>query len=76
VALDTSYEKPAPVRVIAQAMTGYVNRLGPIWVDGQVAQLTRRPSTSTVFIVLRDTVAEVSLPVTCSRALFDSSPFR
>lgn len=73
MALDTSYEKPAPVRVIAQAMTGYVDRLGPIWVEGQVAQLTRR-STSTVFVVLRDTVAEVSVQVTCSRTLFDSLP--
>lgn len=74
MALDTSYEKPAPVRVIAQAMTGYVDRLGPIWVEGQVAQLTRRPATSTVFVVLRDPVAEVSLQVTCSRTLFDSLP--
>lgn len=74
MALETSYEKPAPVRVIAQVMTGYVDRLGAIWVEGQVAQLTRRPATSTVFIALRDAVAEVSLQVTCSRTLFDSLP--
>jgi exodeoxyribonuclease VII large subunit len=74
VALDTSYEKPAPVRVIAQAMTGYIDRLGDIWVEGQIAQLTRRPSTSTVFVILRDPVAEVSVQVTCSRTLFDSLP--
>ena len=72
MALETSYEKPAPVRVIAQAVSGYVDRLGPIWVEGQVAQLTRRPTTSTVFLVLRDPVAEVSVQVTCSRAVFDS----
>jgi exodeoxyribonuclease VII large subunit len=72
VALETSYEKPAPVRVIAQAVSGYVDRLGPVWVEGQVAQLTRRPTTSTVFVVLRDPVAEVSVQVTCSRTVFDS----
>lgn len=72
MALETTYEKPAPVRVIAQAMTGYVDRLGPVWVEGQVAQLTRRPTTSTVFIVLRDPVAEVSVQVTCPRSVFDS----
>ena len=72
MALETSYEKPAPVRVIAQSVSGYVDRLGPIWVEGQVAQLTRRPTTSTVFLVLRDPVAEVSVQVTCSRAVFDS----
>jgi exodeoxyribonuclease VII large subunit len=72
VALETSYEKPAPVRVVAQAVSGYVDRLGPIWVEGQVAQLTRRPTTSTVFLVLRDPIAEVSVQVTCSRTVFDS----
>ncbi len=72
MALDTSAEKPAPVRVIAQALTGYVARLGPIWVEGQVAQLTRRPNVGTVFVTLRDPVAEVSVLVTCSRTLFDS----
>ncbi len=72
MALETSYEKPVPVRVIAQAVSGYVDRLGPVWVEGQVAQLTRRPTTSTVFVVLRDPVAEVSVQVTCSRAVFDS----
>lgn len=72
MALETSYEKPAAVRVIAQALSGYVDRLGPVWVEGQVAQLTRRPTTSTVFVVLRDPVAEVSVQVTCSRTVFDS----
>ncbi|MGH3447256.1 MAG: exodeoxyribonuclease VII large subunit [Nocardioidaceae bacterium] len=72
MALDTSLEKPAPVRVIAQAMTGYINRLGPIWVEGQIAQLTRRPNTATVFLTLRDPVAEVSAQVTCHRSVFDA----
>ena len=72
VALDTSFEKPAPVRVIANAMTGYVNRLGAVWVEGQIAQLTRRPHTSTVFLTLRDPLAEVSVQVTCPRAAFDA----
>jgi exodeoxyribonuclease VII large subunit len=72
VALDTSFEHPAPVRVIANAMTGYVNRLGPVWVEGQIAQLTRRPQTATVFLTLRDPLAEVSLQVTCPRSAFDT----
>ena len=74
VALDTSFERPAPVRVIANALTGYVNRLGPIWVEGQIAQLTRRPNTSTVFLTLRDPLAEVSVQVTCARSVFDAMP--
>jgi len=74
VALDTSFEHPAPVRVVANAMTGYVNRLGAIWVEGQIAQLTRRPSTATVFMTLRDPLAEVSVQVTCHRSVLDAMP--
>jgi exodeoxyribonuclease VII large subunit len=74
VALQTSVDKPAPVRVIANVMTGYIARLGPIWVEGQVAQLARRPNTSTVFLTLRDPLAEVSVQVTCHRSIFDSLP--
>jgi exodeoxyribonuclease VII large subunit len=72
MALETSVEKPAPVRQIASALSGWINRLGWVWVEGQIAQLTRRPGTQTVFLTLRDPVAEVSVAVTCSRRVFDS----
>ncbi|MPZ95220.1 MAG: exodeoxyribonuclease VII large subunit [Propionibacteriales bacterium] len=72
MALDTSLDKPAPVRTIANALSGWINRLGWVWVEGQIAQLTRRPGTQTVFLTLRDTAAEVSLSVTCPRRVFDS----
>src|SRR4051812_25956926 len=55
-------------------MTGYIDRLGDISVEGPIAQVTRPPPPSTVFVILRDTVAEVSLQVTCSRTVFDSLP--
>jgi exodeoxyribonuclease VII large subunit len=71
MALETSVEKPAPVRQIANALSGWINRLGWVWVEGQIAQLTRRPGTQTVFLTLRDPVAEVSVAVTCPRRLFD-----
>jgi exodeoxyribonuclease VII large subunit len=74
VALETSFDHPAPVRVVANLMTGYIARLGPVWVEGQIAQLTRRPQTSTVFLTLRDPVAEVSMQVTCARSVFDAMP--
>jgi exodeoxyribonuclease VII large subunit len=72
VALETSPEKPAPVRVIANAIAGYVDRLGAVWVEGQVAQISRRQGMNTVFLTFRDPVADVSIAVTCSRQLFDS----
>lgn len=74
MALETSLEKPAPVRAIANAISGWIDRLGPVWVEGQVTQVSRRPGLATVFLTLRDSVADISVPVTCSRVLFDSMP--
>src|SRR5262245_16812124 len=70
--LETSAEKPAPVRVIANAVSGYVDRLGPIWVEGQIAQLTRRHPN--VWLSLRDPLADVSVAVMCRRDIFDALP--
>lgn len=71
MAMETSPESPAPVRQIANAIAGWVDRLGAVWVEGQVAQVSRRPGLNTVFLTLRDPVADISVPVTCSRTLFD-----
>jgi exodeoxyribonuclease VII large subunit len=71
MALETSPQAPAPVRQIANAISGWVDRLGAVWVEGQVAQVSRRPGLNTVFLTLRDSVADISVPVTCSRMLFD-----
>jgi exodeoxyribonuclease VII large subunit len=70
--MDTSPEQPAPVRQIANAISGWVDRLGAVWVEGQVAQFNRRQGMNTVFMTLRDTVADISIPLTCPRQVFDS----
>jgi exodeoxyribonuclease VII large subunit len=72
VAISTSPEHPAPVRQIASAISGWIDRLGAVWVEGQIAQLNRRQGMNTVFLTLRDTVADISIQVTCSRQVFDS----
>ena len=72
MALQTSPEHPAPVRQIASAISGWIDRLGAVWVEGQIAQLNRRQGMNTVFLTLRDTVADISIQVTCSRQVFDS----
>jgi exodeoxyribonuclease VII large subunit len=72
MALQTSAEKPAPVRVISNAIHGWISRLGFVWVEGQITQLTRRPGTQTVFLILRDIAADVSIQVTCPRRVFDT----
>ncbi|HET7358482.1 MAG TPA: exodeoxyribonuclease VII large subunit [Nocardioidaceae bacterium] len=70
--LQTSPEHPAPVRTIANAIAGWIDRLGAVWVEGQIAQLNRRQGMNTVFLTLRDPVADLSVTVTCSRTVFDS----
>jgi exodeoxyribonuclease VII large subunit len=70
--MQTSPDKPAPVRQIASAISGWIDRLGAVWVEGQIAQLNRRQGMNTVFLTLRDTVADISVQVTCSRQVFDS----
>ncbi|TAK68639.1 MAG: exodeoxyribonuclease VII large subunit [Actinomycetota bacterium] len=63
MALATSPEQPAPVRTIARLVSDWVDRLGAVWIEGQVAQLTRRPGARTVWLTLRDTDADMSLQV-------------
>jgi exodeoxyribonuclease VII large subunit len=69
--LETSSEAPVPVRVVAMKIRDWISRLGEVWIDGQIAQLTRRPGVSTQFLTLRDPDANVSLTVTCARGILD-----
>ena len=59
-----------PVRTVARLISEWVNRLGRVWVEGQVTQLSRRTGTS--FLTLRDPVGDVSLSVTCPRSVLDA----
>ena len=73
MALQTSPQQPAPVRQIATLLAGYIDRLGAVWVEGQIAQLNRRQGMSTVFLTLRDPLGDMSVTVTCSRQVVDSA---
>ena len=57
-------EAPWPVRTVARKIAAWVDRLGAVWVEGQLAQVTARPGTGTAFLVLRDPAADVSLQLT------------
>ncbi len=69
MALETSEQSPAPVRVISTLLQDYIDRLSSIWVEGQVAQFKPRPGASVQFITLRDTDAEFSLKVMINSSL-------
>ncbi|WP_430780842.1 exodeoxyribonuclease VII large subunit [Actinoplanes sp. G11-F43] len=59
-------DEPWPVRVVSQKITAWIGKLGWVWVDGQVAQISRRPGSGVVFLTLRDPASDLSLTVTTS----------
>lgn len=63
MALETSADAPASVRSIATRLAEYIDRLGSIWVEGQVAQFRPRPGASFQYFTLRDLEADSSLNV-------------
>ena len=73
VALESSPEHPQPLRVIARAVRGWVERLGAVWVEAQLIEINRRSGTRTIFLTLRDKLAEVSVSVTASPTTLDSA---
>ncbi|ARZ68124.1 exodeoxyribonuclease VII large subunit [Streptomyces albireticuli] len=71
MALSTSPDTPIPVGQVSRLIGGWIDRLGAVWVEGQITQLSRRPGAGVVFLTLRDPSHDISLSVTCYRAVFD-----
>ncbi|GAA3125645.1 exodeoxyribonuclease VII large subunit [Planomonospora alba] len=67
----TSPEQPLPVRTVLQMVGGWIGKLGTVWVEGQITELTARGGT--VFLTLRDPVANVSARVTCPRGVYEAT---
>ncbi len=76
VAPGQSADNPFPVRAVAIRVAGWIDKLGTVWVEGQIAQLTMRPSSNTAFITLRDPAADMSLSLTCPRDLVVNAPVK
>ena len=66
--LETSSESPAPVRVVTEAIKEYLDRLGPIWIEGEIAELNER-SGGMAFMRLRDSSVDMSLSVMCHKSV-------
>lgn len=62
-------ESPWPVRTVARKIADWIHRLGAVWVEGQVTQVSARSGTRTAFLTLRDPSADVSMSVTCPMTL-------
>jgi len=69
---ETSSEAPAPVRVVTEAIKDYVERLGPIWIEGEISELNER-SGMMAFIRLRDPSVDMSISVMCHKSVIASA---
>ncbi|MBW8738899.1 MAG: exodeoxyribonuclease VII large subunit [Streptomyces turgidiscabies] len=70
--LNTSADAPLPVGEVSRLIGGWIERLGAVWVEGQITQLSRRPGAGVVFLTLRDPSHDISVAVTCYRQVFDA----
>jgi exodeoxyribonuclease VII large subunit len=65
---ETSSESPAPVRLVTEAIKDYIDRLGPIWIEGEISELNER-SGGMAFMRLRDTSVDMSISVMCYKTV-------
>jgi exodeoxyribonuclease VII large subunit len=70
--LENSAEEPLPVRVISEAIGDYLSKLGPVWIEGELSEVTVRPGAQMVFMRLRDTSADMSLSIMCHKSVLEA----
>lgn len=72
-AADTTKDNPWPVRVLSEKIAQYIDRMVPLWIEGQVVQLNRRPGAGMAFLTIRDTDQDMSLPVSIYTRSLDAA---
>lgn len=70
--LENSAEEPLPVRIISEAIGDYLSKLGPVWIEGELSEVSVRPGAQMVFMRLRDTSADMSLSIMCHKSVLES----
>ena len=68
----SSAENPFPVRAVAIRVASWIEKLGAVWVEGQLTEIRARGAT--VYMVLRDPAADMSMNVTCGADLVRAAP--
>ncbi|GGM83307.1 exodeoxyribonuclease 7 large subunit [Thermopolyspora flexuosa] len=71
MAAKSSPEQPLPLRSVLQMVAQWIGRLGTVWAEGQITELSARGGT--VFLTLRDPVANVSARVMCPRGVYEAT---
>lgn len=70
----SSPEAPWSVTKLNNSVKGWIERLGWIWVEGQLTQVNTKPSWRYSYLTLRDTQAETSVQLTAETRLLTSMP--
>jgi exodeoxyribonuclease VII large subunit len=71
VGAESSPESPLPVRTVARMISAWVAKLGRVWIEGQITEVSRRSGMRVAFLTLRDPVADVSLRVAAGPAMVE-----
>ena len=58
-----SADNPFPVRAVAIRVQGWIDKLGTVWVEGQLTEIKLRGPTA--YMVLRDSVVTVTPERSC-----------
>lgn len=62
------------MHVVNDKVKGWIERLGHLWVEGQITQVNMKPSWKLSYITLRDVEREQSVPLTCSTSMLRGLP--
>lgn len=73
-AADTTRDNPWPLRRLTENIKVYVDRMSPLWVEGQVVEYKVRPGAKMHFLTLRDLETDTSMTVTAWAGVMDSTP--
>jgi exodeoxyribonuclease VII large subunit len=60
------------VRVVSEAIGDYLSRLGAVWIEGELSEVTIRPGAQMVFMRLRDTSADMSISIMAHKSVVEA----
>ena len=67
-------ETPWSVSKVNQTVKQWIERLGWLWIEGQLTQVNMKPTWKLSYLTLRDTQEQMSLQLTASTELLRSMP--
>ena len=62
------------MREVSQRLADWINRLGAVWMEGEVSEINRRQGMS--YLTLRDLEADFAVSISMSSAVLDASTTR